>query len=466
MTKLYELSLFIFTRDLRLYDNTSLNAALNNSEKVIPIFILNPSQLSDKDNTYKSDNCVQFMMESLDELNGNLKKLGSRLIYFYGETEDIVKKIINYMNKKDMELNAIFINKDYTPYAKKREATIEKLCKSNDLDFICLEDYMLTGSKEVTKGDGGQYLKFTPYYRTALKMKKREIDTKKYKNYIKTLTFPFEYKKSIHAFYKENDEIWVRGGRKNALKILTKIKNYKNYNKDREFPSLLGTTSLSAYLKFNVISIREVYMAFSKNLQSSNHLITQLYWRDFYMQIMDNHQVIRHSMKENYNNIKWNNNAVWIKKWKEGMTGIPIIDAAMRQMNLTGWMHNRCRMIVSNFFVKIMQCDWMIGEKYFATKLVDYDVANNNGGWQWSASTGTDSQPYFRVFSAWRQAEQYDKECEYIKKYIPELKNVDNKTILKWETLHSDNTDINYPKPMIENLGEQFKKTLKMYARR
>ena len=181
------------------------------------------------------------------------------------------------------------------------------------------------------------------------------------------------------------------------------------------------------------------------------------------MQIMDNHKVIKSSMKEYYNKIKWSNNASWIKKWKEGKTGIPIIDAAMRQMNTTGWMHNRCRMIVSNFFVKIMRCDWMIGEKYFAQKLVDYDPANNNGGWQWSASTGTDSQPYFRVFSPWRQAETYDKECKYIKKYIPELKDVENKVILKWNEMYEDYSNISYPKPMIEDMAAEFKKTLKLY---
>ena len=456
---IYNLSLFIFTRDLRLIDNTTLNLALKNSKKVIPIFILNPSQLNEKENSYKSDKCVQFMMECLDELNSELKKSGSKLFFFYGDTETIIKKIIKFV-----ELDGIFINKDYTPYAKKRQGELEKICKDFELDFICEEDYMLNGSQLATKADGSTYLKFTPYYRAAQKIKKRDINTKKYKNYIsKTMTFPFEYKKSIHGFYKENKNVWVRGGRKNALKILTKIKNYKNYNKDREFPSLLGTTSLSAYLKFNVLSIREVFESFSSKLASSNHLITQLYWRDFYMQIMDNHKVIKSSMKEYYNKIKWSNNASWIKKWKEGKTGIPIIDAAMRQMNTTGWMHNRCRMIVSNFFVKIMRCDWMIGEKYFAQNLVDYDPANNNGGWQWSASTGTDSQPYFRVFSPWRQAETYDKECKYIKKYIPELKDVDNKVILKWNEMYEDYSNISYPKPMIEDMAAEFKKTLKLY---
>ena len=181
------------------------------------------------------------------------------------------------------------------------------------------------------------------------------------------------------------------------------------------------------------------------------------------MQIMFHHNVIRMPFREKYKDIEWDNNPSYIKKWKEGQTGIPIIDAAMRQMNECGWMHNRSRMIVSNFFVKIMRCDWMIGEKYFAQMLVDYDPANNNGGWQWSASTGTDSQPYFRVFSPWRQAENYDPDCEYIKKYVPELKNVDNKIILNWENVYSEHKDIKYPKPMIEDLAAEFKKTLKYY---
>ena len=475
---LTKISLFIFTRDLRLYDNTTLNialkTALDNSGKVIPIFILNPSQLNDKKNSYKSNNLVQFMMECLDELNEELKKYGSRLFYFYGENEEIIKKIIKYLTKEkdNIQIDLICINRDYTPFAKKREQIIEKICKKNKINFVSEEDYMLTGSKKILKDDGTSYLKFTPFHKKAQLMKKRTIDNKKYKNYIsKTFSFPFEWKKSIHSFYTENKDIFVRGGRNNALKILSHISIFKSYNKDREFPSLLGTTGLSAYLKFNVVSIREVYEVFIKKLASSNNLIKQLYWRDFYMQIMFNHKVIRHAMKEDYNSIKWENNPTYIKKWKEGKTGIPIIDAAMRQMNTIGWMHNRCRMIVSNFFVKIMRCDWMIGEKYFAQKLVDYDPANNNGGWQWSASTGTDSQPYFRVFSPWRQAETYDKNCEYIKKYIKELRLVDNKIILKWNIYHENknemtNEKISYPSPMILDIAGEFKKTLKIYAKR
>ena len=456
---LYKLSLFIFTRDLRLEDNTGLIEALKSSEKVIPVFIFNPSQISEE-NTYKSDNCVQFMIECLDELNSELKSKSSKLFYFYGDNKKVISKII-----KETEIEAIYINQDYTPFAKKRESEIEKLCNKNNINFFKSEDHMLTGVDAVRKLDGGLYSVFTPYYRAGMKLKKREPVKNNYKNYVsKSFKIAGEYKKSIHNFYKPNDNILVRGGRNNALKILSKISDYKNYNKDREIPSIKGTTYLSAYLKFNVVSVREVYSKLKEKLGPSNKLLTQMYWRDFYMQIMYHHNVIKHPFRTKYEDMKWDNNPTYIKKWKEGNTGIPIIDAAMRQMNECGWMHNRCRMIVSNFFVKIMRCDWMIGEKYFAQKLVDYDPANNNGGWQWSASTGTDSQPYFRVFSPWRQAENYDPECVYIKKYVPELKDVDNKIILKWDEKYKDKEiNIDYPKPMIEDLGAEFKKTLKLY---
>jgi deoxyribodipyrimidine photo-lyase len=166
--------------------------------------------------------------------------------------------------------------------------------------------------------------------------------------------------------------------------------------------------------------------------------------------------------------LKWNNNASWIKKWKDGETGIPIIDAGMRQMNITGWMHNRCRMIVSNFFIKVMGCDWTIGEKYFAMSLVDYDFSNNNGGWGWSASSfsgfdfSLDSQPYFRLFNPWRQQEKYDPNCEYIKQWIPELKDVPVKDILNWNEKYDNYKGINYPRPMIDDIQKEFKKTLKL----
>jgi deoxyribodipyrimidine photo-lyase len=461
--KKYPYGIFIFTRDLRLEDNSTLNIALRECEKILPIFIFNPKQISSK-NTYRSDNAIQFMMESLDEVNSELNKYKSRLFYFNGSPTDIIKKLIS-IEKPDK----IYINKDYTPFAQLRERTIEKICKVKSIEFSAEEDYMLTGVVSVKKPDDTFYVKFTPYYRTAKKIAVKKpiyLTTKDKTCFVKkSHKISFEYTKDIHNFYQPNPNILVRGGRKNGLKILSSIKKFSSYNVDREVPSLHGTTYLSAYLKFNVISIREVYEVFKMKLSPSNKLLTQLYWRDFYMQIMYHHKVIHSAMKTSYNDIQWENNPTWIKKWKNGLTGIPIVDAGMRQLNKIGWMHNRVRMIVSNFLVKILRCDWMIGEKYFAQKLVDYDPASNNGGWQWSASSGTDSQPYFRVFNPWRQAENYDHGCSYIKEWIPELKDVPNKDILNWDTQYNLYKNISYPKPIVMAIQEEFKKTLKLYKK-
>jgi deoxyribodipyrimidine photo-lyase len=458
----YNTGIFIFTRDLRLEDNTTLLKALSECKEVLPIFIFNPDQITDK-NKYKSNNSIQFMIESLEELNKELNQMSSRLFYFYGQPDEVINKIC----KEDKSVDSIYMNKDYTQFAKKREDSINNICKKLNVNFTSLEDYMVTGVDKVFKSDGKPYLKFTPYFRVASKVSVEKPKNNNAKNYVKkTNKYDCEYKKDIHDFYEENKNIFVRGGRTNALNILKQIKSHQEYNTDREIPSLnSGTTHLSAYLKFNVISIREVYEYFKKYLTKSNKLFTQLYWRDFYMQIMYHFNPIKSNRKYD---IDWINNSVWIKKWKNGQTGIPIIDAAMRQMNVSGWMHNRCRMIVSNFFIKIMGCDWTIGEQYFAEMLVDYDVYNNNGGWLWSASSlsgfdfSLDSQPYFRVFSPWRQADTYDYNCEYIKKWIPELKDVPIKDILKWNEKWEEHKKTKYPKPMIEDIQQEFKKTLKL----
>lgn len=460
-------AIYIFTRDLRIEDNLALINALKNNLYVLPIFIFNPDQITDK-NSYKSNNCVQFMIECLEDLDDNLRKLGSRLFYFYGDFIDILHKIIKTSEKtsEKYNFNSIYISKDYTFFAKKRESDLEKFCKKNNFFFNSIENHMLLGVDIVKKDNGEFYKKFTPYYNAALKFKIQKPIKNTKKNFIpKLYKLSNEFNKNIHSFYNENKEILVRGGRSNAIKILKKIKDFKDYNHSREIPSIRGTTYLSAYLKFNVVSIREVYELFTKKLLLSNHLIIQLYWRDFYMQIMYHLNPIK---SNRLYNLKWNNNAQWIKKWKNGLTGIPIIDAGMRQMNSCGWMHNRCRMIVSNFFIKIMGCDWTIGEKYFASKLVDYDFSSNNGGWNWSASIfsgfefSLDSQPYFRLFNPWRQQEKYDPDCVYIKKYIPELKDVPIKDILNWNEKWIQYKSYGYPQPIVDDIQKEFKSTLKI----
>lgn len=453
-------SIFIFTRDLRLHDNTSLLVALKESDYVIPIFIFNPIQISDK-NKYKSDNCIQFMCECLDELDEELIKLKSRLFIFYDEPEKIIENLI----KQEDDIESVYINMDYTPFAKLRDEKIKKVCDKYEVKFNSYEDYLLTGKDKVTNSSNKPYVKFTPFYRQAKKIEIEKPSNSHPKNYINSKTkFKNEYTKDYHNFYEANNNIIVKGGRSNALETLKKITNFKEYNEERDYPNKNKTTKLSAYLKFNVISIREVYKIFKEKLGIKNNLITQLYWRDFYMIILYHYpDNIGNSMKEKYDNIKWDNNKSWFKLWCNGKTGYPIVDAGMRELNTTGLMHNRCRMIVSSFLIKVLQIDWRWGEKYFAQKLTDYDPANNNGGWQWSAGSGSDSQPYFRIFNMTLQTEKFDKKCEYIKKWVPELKDLTAKEIRNWEKISKKYKNIKYPAPMVD-YAKQKEKTLKLYA--
>jgi deoxyribodipyrimidine photo-lyase len=242
-------------------------------------------------------------------------------------------------------------------------------------------------------------------------------------------------------------------------------KNINHYSKTRDELSK-QTSKLSAYIKFGCISIREVY----KTFRSKHEFIRQLYWRDFYAGVLFSFpHVLGQALKPNYNKIKWHHNENWFKNWCNGETGFPIVDAGMRQMNETGYMHNRARLIVMSFLIKILLIDWKHGEKYFATKLTDYDPASNNGNIQWVMGGGSDSQPYFRIFNPWSQQKEHDPSCEYIKTWIPELKDVDNKIILNWETEYnnsdnknSNNKDIKYVKPICD-YKIQKEKCLKMY---
>ena len=224
------------------------------------------------------------------------------------------------------------------------------------------------------------------------------------------------------------------------------------------------TTLLSASINFNVVSIREIYHKVKKKFGMNHGLINELYWRDFYYNILYFFpHVLKGSFREKYNDIKWSNSKATFKKWCDGKTGFPIVDACMRQMNTTGYMHNRGRMIVSSFLIKNLWIDWQWGEKYFANKLVDYNISANNGGWQWSSGGGTDAQPYFRIFNSWTQAKKFDKECEFIKKWIPELEEVDVKDILNWDKSYSK-YDIDYPSPIVDHKTSR-EKALKLFKK-
>lgn len=452
-------SIFIFRRGLRLIDNIGLIEACKKSADVLPIFIFTPEQIDKSKNKYFSNNSVQFLIESLDDLNNELLKRGSRLYYFYGDNVTILKKL-----KKEYNYDGIYINEDYTPYSVKRDEKIKKMCKKMNISFNSYCDYLLQDVKSSLTKNKEQYKIFTPFYNSIKKLSVKKPDNYICKNFVKKSTnFLLEYKKNIHDFYKVNKNILLNGGRNNkqVKSKINNLKKFKKYVNTRDYPSY-NTTNISAINKYGLYSIREIYHIIQK--ENIEPLLRQLYWREFYYRISYYYpKVLKgYAFKEKYNKIIWNKSTKKLNLWKNGLTGFPMVDAGIRQMNETGWMHNRLRMIVSNFLVKDLFINWKDGEKYFAQKLYDYDPSQNNGGWQWSAGTGTDSQPYFRIFNPWTQSEKWDKNCEYIKKWIPELKDIENKHIHKWYKYYSQYTNINYPKPIL-NHSIEAKNTIKKY---
>lgn len=444
----YDQSIFIFRRDYRLADNLGLIEALQNSRKVIPIFILTPEQLDRQKNKYKSDHAVQFMIQSLLDLNQQLRKKKSRLFFFYGSPNKMVDKIL----KKYKSIEAIYVNLDYSPYSTKRDHAIQKVCKKYQVDFHSIHDGLLHPVGSIrTSSTNRVYSKFTPFFKLAKTKKVATPFSNLFRNYLGSRNkIKGEYVGDLHRFYQINENLWKNGGRTEALQILKNLKEYRDYNDTR---NVLNdeTTHLSAYIKFGCVSIREVYHAFRKQLGMRNDLIKQLFWRDFYHNIIYAYpHVVGQAMKPKYNKITWINHRKHFSRWCQGMTGYPIVDASMRSMNQTGYMHNRGRLIVSNFLVKILMIDWRWGEKYFSQKLMDIDIANNNGNWQWGASTGADSQPYFRIFNPWLQSKKFDPEGEFIKKWIPELEDVNPQHLHHWNKYWKEYDEIDYPEPMVD----------------
>jgi deoxyribodipyrimidine photo-lyase len=467
--------IFIFHRDLRIVDNTSLINQIKEMGEVVPIFIFTPEQINPSKNDYFSNNSVQFMIESLHELSDEIKKKNGKIYFFKGDTI----KVIKALNKKE-ELKSISYNLDYTPYARKRDDEIKKWCEKNNVSCFEKEDYVLYDilNGQTKKKDGTPYLVYTPFRNYCMSnLKVREVDGfKSFKfNKVKELEKIKYYidEKEIDDFYEDNPNINVHGGRSNGLKILAKLDNFKSYQKDRDTLSY-KTTFLGAHNHFSTVSIREVYYKMSDKLGKHSGLINEIHWRDFYINITYEFphilkgQVsgINQSYKKEYDNIKWSHNTKWFNAWCEGTTGFPVIDAAMRQIKTIGFMHNRARMFTSSFLTKDMHIDWRDGEKYFASLLVDYDPISNNGGWQWSTGSGTDAQPYFRIFNPWSQQEKFDPDCEYIKKWLPELKDIPNKDLHKWfkPEIHQKWLDkgIKYFKPILDHDIER-KETLKLY---
>jgi deoxyribodipyrimidine photo-lyase len=428
-------SIYIFRRDLRLFDNTGLIKAMNQSERVLCCFIFDPKQLEGE---YFSSNAFEFMINSLRELKKDIEDRGGKLYLFKGKSKEIVRKLV------EKGFRSVYVNKDYTPFSYQRDSGLKLVCTQNNAKFFAFDDYLLNKPGSVLKDDGTPYTVFTPFYKKALNNEiKIPLDNEYSNFYTNSIDFSDDDLLDKVLSFK-NPNLFLNGGRREGLLLLDKAKKLVDYKDVRDYPALKKTTSLSAHHKFGTLSVRESYYMLKDTSQT---LLSELYWRDFFTHIAHFFpEVFGRSFKEEYDALDWSYDRDDFKLWCEGKTGYPLIDAGMRELNSTGFMHNRVRMVVASFLTKNLFIDWRMGEKYFASKLIDYDPCVNNGNWQWASSTGCDAQPYFRIFNPWTQQQKFDSNCEYIKQWVLELKDVDNKIIHEIY----DHDVKNYPKPMID----------------
>lgn len=419
MTPHFRRSLFIFRRDLRIEDNTGLRAAMDSSEEVMACFIFDPV-LADRERLGFNPHAFQFLLESLDDLSEQLRSGAGRLYLFYGTAEDVVSRL----NGK-LGIDAVFVNHDYTPFSRRRDEAIKSACIGSGVKFMQFHDCLLHEPGSVLTKQGRPYLVFSQFFRAG---SGREVPLP---TQLPRTNF-YTGEPGIDEFHSfetllpyRNMRLFSRGGRRNALRILGDLSDFERYGTERDYPFIPGTTALSAHNKLGTISIREFYHSVRDELGEDHPLLRQLYWRDFFTHTAYHFpDVFSQSFKEKFRSIHWDYDSPYFHAWCTGKTGFPIVDAGMRQLNETGFMHNRVRMITASFLVKDLHMDWYLGERYFASRLVDYDPCVNNGNWQWSASTGADSQPYFRILNPWLQQRKYDPECEYVRQWVPELREM------------------------------------------
>ncbi len=439
---MYEKSLFIFRRDLRLHDNTGLIKSLENSKSVIPCFIFDADLVK---NSNISKFRWTFLSQSLFDLDLQLKKKNSTLNQFQGDSSLIIDEII-----QKHHVDAIFANTDFSKYSKSRDAKIHQVCKKNNIDFHNSLDYLLHNPNEIKTNDEKPYMIYSHFYKKARQFPVRSPSKNSKKNYFNA-KIP-----STQILSPEIKNPEIPGGRNEGLKILKNLEKFMDYKKFRDFPSLSHTTTLSAHNKFGTLSIREIHHAIEQKLGLDHILMGEIYWREFFNYILFHFPWSqKKSFRKKFQKIMWSNSKEHFSAWCNGKTGFPIVDAGMRQLNQSGFMHNRVRMIVASFLTKDLHIDWRLGERYFAKKLVDYDPGVNVGNWQWAASTGCDSVPYFRIFNPWLQQEKFDSECLYIKKWVPELDNLPPKIIHNlWKSFPED---LDYVHPMVTHKIESEK---------
>lgn len=439
-------------RDLRLEDNTALIRLSEICDEIIPVFVFDTNILAKLKN--ESDKRVHFIHQALDDLDTRLRKLNSSLLILHGDPIDLIPKIA-----KKHKASHVFTNRDYEPYAKKRDQKVQTELAKLGIKFESFKDHVIFESHEILNGQGNMFKVYTPY-KNKWKGRFREYpsypNTKKVKNFYKHNCKMIRLK---DIGFKETD-FQITATRKEAIKKLKYFSAKINqYSKTRDFVTLEGTSDLSAYIRHGLISIRElIQFAYEEDSTQEKIWLNELIWREFYQAILNEFpHVVSKCFKPQYDSIQWPNNPKYFKAWREGKTGYPIIDASMRCLNQTGKMHNRLRMITASFLCKTLLIDWKKGEKYFAQMLLDFDLAANNGGWQWCSSTGCDAQPYFRIFNPYTQSEKFDGDAKFIKKWCPELKKLPAKYIhhpYKIDMLLQSESGItlgkDYPYPIVD----------------
>lgn len=418
-------TLFVFRRDLRLEDNTAFNEALRSGSSVTPVFFLD-EQLMDR--WQGATRRLAFMAQSLAQLARELDARGGALVVRKGDPGELLSRMLD-----QGDFSRVYVNRDYTPFARRRDGELEKVCMSKGVAFHAVDDYVLNAPGSVLKADGEPYTVFTPYFRRAQQFQIAE--PQRLAN--GELCGRYEGRIEDHdllASRLDTDVVSFEPGLVGAKRALERIANLGSYGEDRDVPAMALTSQMSAHLRFGTCSPRRMAAVVSETLGPDHPLLRQLYWRDFYMQIAWYFpHVFGHAFRQQYDAIPWQEDEGEFRKWCEGKTGFPIVDAGMRELAATGYMHNRVRMIVASFLTKNLHISWKKGESFFAEHLVDYDPSVNNGNWQWGASTGCDAQPYFRVFNPWRQQQKFDKDCVYIKRWVPELSDIPAPLIHKLE---------------------------------
>lgn len=399
-----KVAFFWFRRDLRLEDNIGLYHALSSNYSVIPLFIFDADIL---EKLPKDDARVTFIHQTLYQINTKLKESKSSLLIKHGKPLEVWKSLF-----KDFQIEKVFFNHDYEPYALERDKQVTEMLNNNGVEVASFKDQVIFEKNEVLKNDGDPYTVYTPYKNKWLDTFKLEEHTRSYNSCSLLNNL---YKKGFEFFELED-----LGFTESRIKVEPyDLSVLSNYQKTRDYPSIDGTSKLSPYLRFGLLSIRQLV----KKAHNENPVfLSELIWREFFMQILFHFpKVVTNSFRKKYDNIKWRNNKEEFEKWCKGITGYPMVDAGIRELNETGYMHNRVRMIVASFLCKHLLIDWRWGEAYFAEKLLDYELASNNGNWQWAAGTGCDAAPYFRIFNPTTQIKKFDKDLEYINKWIPDL---------------------------------------------